>query len=90
MTKEDKRAWCEMDGAEMSAAEPWLDWLPMATFPRDGEGYLVWDNRKMGGDPEVVFWDDEVVGPWCLKVEDGPHYHVESFTHWARIPGPQR
>lgn len=72
-------------------SEPWLSWQPMATFPRDGEGYLVWDDRKLGGDPEVVFWDDEAKGAgigWCLATSDGPTYHVETFTHWAKIPGP--
>lgn len=70
-------------------SEPWLDWQPMATFPRDGNGYLVWDDRKMGGDPEVVFWNDGVrSGGRCLATSDGPIYHVETFTHWARIPGP--
>lgn len=69
-------------------ADPWLDWQPMETFPRDGEGYLVWDDRKMGGCPEVVFWDDAATTGWCLATSDGPSYHRETFTHWARIPSP--
>lgn len=72
-------------------SQPWLNWQPMSTFPRDGEGYLVWNDRVMGGNPEVVFWDDEAPKAsdgWCLQTDDGPAYHVAAFTHWAAIPSP--
>jgi hypothetical protein len=71
-----------------SPAAPWLDWQPMSTFPRDGHGYLVWDARTLENF-ETVFWDDEVTNGWTLGTSDGPHYHPEAFTHWARVPGPQ-
>jgi hypothetical protein len=38
-------------------SEPWLDWQPIETFPRDGEGYLAIDDRVQGGFPSVVYWD---------------------------------
>jgi hypothetical protein len=71
-------------------SEPWLDWQPMATFPRDGHGYLVCDDRTLENF-EVVFWDDDATNAqhgWCLSTSDGPTYHVEAFTHWARVPLP--
>lgn len=73
-------------------SEPWLDWQPMSTFPRDGNGYLVCDDRTMDNF-EAVFWDDEATNAhsgWCLSTSDGPTYHVETFTHWARVPLPHR
>ena len=69
-------------------SEPWVNWQPISTFPRDGEAYLVCDNRIMGGDHEVVWFDDEVKTGWCLATSDGPHYHIDKFTHWAKLPEP--
>lgn len=68
-------------------SEPWLDWQPIDTFPRDGETYLAVNNRVQGGFPQAVSW--EVVGR--LSVEDAQiSYNPRFFTHWARIPLPSR
>lgn len=69
-------------------AQPWLRWEPIETFPRDGDGYLVCNDRVIGGNCEVVFFDDEATTGWCFATMDGPNYHPETFTHWARIPLP--
>jgi len=65
-------------------SEPWLDWHPIDTFPRDEESYLVTDARLVGGFPQVVFWQEET-----LHVPDASiSYLPKAFTHWARIPMP--
>lgn len=63
-------------------SEPWLQWEPIATFPRDGEAYLADDDRVDGGFPQVVFWDD---GALCVS-DTETKYSLGFFTHWAKIP----
>jgi hypothetical protein len=78
-------------GSLSERLRPWLHWQPMATFPQDGESYLVWNDRVLGGNPEVVFWEEESIlfeSGRCLATSDGPTYHVANFTHWAKVPGP--
>lgn len=65
-------------------SEPWLDWQPISTFPKDGDGYLAVDSRVLDGFPQIVFWDEG-----ALHVPDAEiAYNEHFFTHWARIPLP--
>lgn len=69
-------------------SEAWLQWETIETFPRDGNAYLVCSDRVQDGNCEVVFFDDEASTGYCLATSDGPNYHPDTFTHWARIPLP--
>lgn len=60
----------------------------MLTFPRDGEAYLVCDEKILDGFHQVVFFDDEAKGGWCLATSDGPTFHFDAFTHWMPLPKP--
>lgn len=65
-------------------SEPWLDWQPIESFPKDGEGYLAIDDRVQGGFPSVVYWNKG-----RMHVSDAEISYSEGFfTHWARIPIP--
>ena len=65
-------------------------WQPMATFPRDGEGYLVCNAELAGGDHAVVFFNEAAKDGWCLQLEEGPLYHLSSYTHWMPLPEPPK
>ena len=65
-------------------SEPWLDWQPIATFPRDEECYLVTDKRLDGGFAQIVYWNDG-----HLSVPDASiSYSPGAFTHWSSVPQP--
>lgn len=61
-------------------------WRPIASFPKDGELYLVCDDRSLDGDHQVVFWDEDLETPFKLHTPDGPAFHEAAFTHWQPLP----
>ncbi|QPF81705.1 hypothetical protein IC762_12475 [Bradyrhizobium genosp. L] len=76
-----------LTGVARSSEQTGGDWQPIETFPRDGEAYLVCDDRLLDGFHQVVFWDDDNdETEWRLATSDGPTFHIRAFTHWKRLP----
>jgi hypothetical protein len=63
------------------------EWQDIETAPKDGSSILACDARIEGWQ-QVVYWDDEAKAPHMWGLADGPHYHVDMFTHWMPLPPP--
>lgn len=77
-------------------SEPWVDWRPIATAPKDGSWVLLFDgtNVFMGRwSEEAQFGRDDPYRPgWQIFECDDVWYSVadDTATHWAPKPrGPQ-
>ena len=80
------RVWRAMLAASPAPAVDNAGWRPIASFPKDGELYLVCDDRSLDGDHQVVFWDEDLETPFKLHTPDGPAFHEAAFTHWQPLP----
>ena len=78
--------WRTMLAASPAPAVDNAGWRPIASFPKDGELYLVCDDRSLDGDHQVVFWDEDLETPFKLHTPDGPAFHEAAFTHWQPLP----
>jgi hypothetical protein len=65
-------------------SEPWLDWRPLTTAPKDGTSILVTMDGGEGDDLPywVLFWNGSFFE--CASSGVGPS--MDHLTHWAAIP----
>jgi len=65
--------------------QPWLDWQPIATFPKDGETCLAANMNVKEGFFQGVYYNED----GRLQIQDTEiSYIPEFFTHWTKIPLP--
>lgn len=65
-------------------SEPWLDWRPIATAPKDGTTIIVTMAGGNDGPYYVLFWNDI----FFEDVNSGEGPSIAHLTHWATLPSP--
>lgn len=67
--------------------QPWADWLPVATAPRDGTRCLFFQGaNKRAGHPRARR-EDWVVDAFCPLWPRAHHQLPEApYTHWIPLP----
>ena len=65
-------------------SEPWLDWKPIATAPKDGTSILVTMAGGVDGPYYVLFWNDS----YFEDASSGEGPSMDHLTHWAYLPAP--
>lgn len=65
-------------------SQPWLDWQPIKTAPKDGSTFIATMASEVDGPYYVLFWNDS----YFESAESGVGPSMAHLTHWAAIPAP--
>lgn len=65
-------------------SEPWLDWQPKETAPKDGTTILFTMAGGTDGPYYVLFWNDS----YFEDASSGEGPSMDHLTHWAYLPAP--